>query len=425
MPPNPGTIIHPGKDFLVVLNDDVITPKDVGKQIASQTLVVSPQDLVGLSPLSAQQFENVGIAFNLDLPGGLAVVENDDNWGVGPLGYNAQRFWQVGVRGSGVRIGIADSGIDVTHSTFATLRSNQRLTAFAAFANDGTKVVQHRPDGSLIPDSAAIPTLSHWHGTFCSAILVGEPTGGKARGMAPKAELAVVQVLQEANNGSVASIFAGLSWLADQRCDIISLSLGWEGKHDQWANPIRTLLRQGAVVVAAAGNSFGVPGVPPSDSPANYPLDPDDANQGLFISVGAIDQGNLVADFSGGETVNWSGVQDTWPNGTQTPSPFATAPPRIVPSMVAPGVGIVSASPVSPAGQYRMESGTSMATPHVAGLLALILSALRARTSATPRNAADLFFKSLAPLPGTVVDRSGRGKIDLDRLFSNIDSFGH
>jgi subtilisin family serine protease len=87
--------------------------------------------------------------------------------------------------------------------------------------------------------------------------------------------------------------------------------------------------------------------------------------------------------------------------------------------MVAPGVGIVSAIPGS---KYRLDSGTSMATPHVAGLIAVILSMLRARIStATARDAAMLVLDSLKPLkPGLVLERAGGGRSDVHDLIQRV-----
>src|SRR6185369_7046748 len=118
-----------------------------------------------------------------------------------------------------------------------------------------------------------------------------------------------------------------------------------------------------------------------SRSPANYPLEVLGSPEGILISVGAHDENNLVADFSGGGTADWSQVVN------------------LVPSLVAPGVGIVSARPGTAAGQYLIESGSSMAAPHVAGLLALILDLLRKRApDAKPRDAANLLLDSIVPL---------------------------
>ncbi len=404
--------------WIVKLSERTIPPLDVGRMIGPNLLLYLHEEALELpDDVVESAYNNTIIEFPLDPIGGAAVVANDDNWGVTPLGYDVQRFWDLGARGQGVRLGIADSGMDATHPSFATLLANQRLVSFAGFSIEGIQEIQNRPDGSLVLDSEAQPTFSHPHGTVCGAILVGEPTEGKLRGVAPDAELAVAKVLFEGKTGSVASINSGLLWLAEQNCDIISLSLGWPGKHEEWADAIENLLRQGTVVVAAVGNEFGAVGVGQSRSPANYPIDTSSNNVGLLISVGALAQNGSIWVASGGENVDWSGVTVELANGTTIPSKFVNAAQFIVPTVVAPGVGIISAMPSN---LYGDNTGTSMATPHLAGLIALVLSKLRSTNAqAKPRDAALLVLQSLVDiLPAGIDIRSGRGKVDIDLLLS-------
>ncbi|CAI7980987.1 Intracellular serine protease [Frankia sp. Hr75.2] len=415
--------VLPGSNRLVQLKPDVIPPiTGFGTLVAPNTLLV-PNELADApnQPLIGDVFDNVTIEFPLDPPFafGAGAVENDDNWGIGPEGLDAARFWARGFRGQGVRIGIADSGMDSSHPAFASLTAEGRLVAFAHFNKEAQKQLQRRADGSLLADREAAPTFSHWHGTHCAGVLVGQPTEGKARGMAPSAELAVTRVLEQANEGSVAGIGAGLSWFMEQACDVVSLSLGWPGLHEEWAAAIEALLDAGVVVVVAVGNEFTVAGVPKSRSPANYLTAPSDPAAGILIAVGAHDQTGAIWDDSGGEEVDWSRVKVRQTDGSTRPSIFADVPPRMVPALVAPGVAIVSSIPE---GKYFSSPGTSMATPHIAGLLALVLSALRAHDpSARPRAAADLVLASLADLPPSGTDsRSGGGRVDLDHLLDAI-----
>ncbi|MEO8095095.1 MAG: S8 family serine peptidase [Pseudolysinimonas sp.] len=388
--------------------------------IAPNTLLVPREqvDGVGLSGLG-DVFDNVTIEFELDPPGGAAFVENDDNWGVGSDGLESERFWTRGVRGQGVRIGLADSGMDSTHPAFSSLLTEGRLCGFAHFGKDGVKVTQVGSDGSPLPDRDAVPTFSHWHGTHCCGVLVGEPTDGKARGVAPAAELVVARVLELANEGSVAGIGAGLWWLTEQACDVVSLSLGWPGLHEEWAAPVTALLDAGIVVVAAVGNEFTAVGVPKSRSPANYLAAPNDSTDGVIIPVGAHNRVGEVWDDSGGEVVDWSRVKVGQADGSSRPSVFANHAARVVPSLVAPGVAIVSSVPD---GKYFSTAGSSMAAPHLAGLLALVLSGLRMHDPTTrPRAAADVLLSSLKDLPPAGIDiRSGGGRVDLDKLLESI-----
>jgi subtilisin family serine protease len=404
------TIIRSSDNVLVRCGDDVIQPiAGFGRQIAKSTFLLSKTHPAAERP-PGEEFDNITIEFPIDPIGGATAVPNDDNWGIGPTGFDAQRFWSHGARGQGVRIGIADSGLDLSHPCFANRVASGRPVEFAHFDSDGSAVSQGGASG---------PTFSHWHGTHCAAILVGEATNGKARGMAPGADLTVTRVLGAGNSGTVASVLSGLWWLVDRHCDVISLSLGWPGLHEEWAPPVEAMLAAGAVVVAAVGNEFSIPGERPSRSPANYPISPSDGSQGLLIAVGACDTATVVWDRSGGEDVEWSGVQVRGTDGVLKPSRYASAPKRVIPAMVGPGVDIISAIPN---GEYMSSTGSSMATPHVAGLIALVVSFLRiSDPAARPRTAATRVLQSLADIPPAGQDiRSGGGKVDLNALITSI-----
>ncbi|MGW3361026.1 S8 family peptidase [Streptomyces bungoensis] len=402
--------------LLVNLAPDIIPPLGgVGRLIGPQLLLVDTGDLAALRAdpdIRGDVFPNLEIEFQLDPIGGAATIgPNEDNWGVGSDGLAVEGFWNKGVRGHGVRIGIADSGVDSTHPAFADLVTEKRLVGFAHFDKQGAKVTQTRSDGTLVPDADATPTFGHLHGTHTAAIVVGQPTDGKQRGVAPGAELVVARVLEESNTGSVAGIAAGLWWLTEQSCDVVSLSLGWPGLHEEWAAPIKALLDAGVVVIAAVGNEFDSAGVPKSRSPANYPLPPFDSSSGLLVPVGAHDRTGAVWESSGGQNVDWADVKVLQADGTSRSSIFSTAAEHIVPSMVAPGVEIVSAVPGN---KYAPLDGSSMATPHIAGLTALILSHLRSGDAKVrPRAAADLLLEKLQDIlpPGPDI-RSGGGRID-------------
>jgi hypothetical protein len=86
-------IVLPGSDLMVQLRPEVIPPIiGFGRQIAPHTYVVLSEEAQNLTDPPGDEFENVTIIFPLDLVAGAGFVENDDNWGVGPQGYDAQRF---------------------------------------------------------------------------------------------------------------------------------------------------------------------------------------------------------------------------------------------------------------------------------------------------------------------------------------------
>jgi subtilisin family serine protease len=175
--------------------------------------------------------------------------------------------------------------------------------------------------------------------------------------------------------------------------EIISLSLGWAGLHDEWAEDVRAVTSAGVLVVAASGNEYVENSEMQTRSPGNYPI------AGL-VSVGAHDPNTHVWTKSGGGLISWP-----------KESAFTATTPNMVPSLLAPGDQIVAAAPH---GEYRMEGGSSMATPHFAGLVAAALSGYRKRgrnKSAREISEDLLRFTIDRGDPGVDV-RYGRGVID-------------
>ena len=194
------------------------------------------------------------------------------------------------------------------------------------------------------------------HGTHVASIAVGDGTGGSNaasyNGVAPDAALSVAKVLDSNGSGDDSLAVLGIQWCAARpSVDVISMSLGSDVPSDgQDAISLAVdaaVQNQHKVVVAAAGNSGDVPGSLTSPGSA------DDA-----ITVGA--------------AADWSGSQ-----GGPYLAPFSsrgpTADGRTKPDITAPGVNITAADFSSTSG-YVSESGTSMATPFVAGTALLIMS---------------------------------------------------
>lgn len=191
------------------------------------------------------------------------------------------------------------------------------------------------------------------HGTHVTGTVVGEQItdgtlAGTQYGVAPKAELLHGRV----SNGGRANfddLISGMEWAVKQDADVVSISLGAAGYYTAFIEPIQNANAAGTVVVASAGNTYAGS----STSPGNVY----DA-----ISVGASREDETIASFSGGETIQ---TIDAW--GEKAPSEWPDE--YIVPDVAAPGAGVYSAN-VS--GGYVSQSGTSMAAPHVTGIVALM-----------------------------------------------------
>jgi subtilisin family serine protease len=289
-------------------------------------------------------------------------------WGAEAL--NVPPLWRKGLSGKGVVVGHLDTGIDATHQAL-----RRRLAGFARYDLDG------RHDRRAEPRDSD----GDGHGTHTAGIIVGEVTSKGIIGIAPGALLASAEVIE--GGDVVTRVLQGLEWMLGQRVSIINMSLGLAGFRGAFLAAIQALDDAGILTVAAIGNE----GPGKSRSPGNY--------RGV-ISVGAIDQARQVADFSGHASI-------------------AHDPPAWdVPTLVAPGVDIVSAVQN---GGYASMNGTSMAAPHIAGLAALLKEAVPTATAAQLR---DAIIASCRPVAAAPPARYGAGLPDADNALAHLQATG-
>jgi subtilisin len=254
----------------------------------------------------------------------VAFDESEVTWGLQATKVLASRH-----TGKGIRVTVLDTGLDVGHPDFAG-----RAITTASFIQ-----------GETVQDG-------HGHGTHCIGTACGplRPGALPRYGIAHEAEIFAGKVLSNAGSGGDAGILAGIQWAITNKCPIVSMSLGAAVQVGQafsqvFEHAARRALMAGTLIIAAAGNESQRPGlIAPVGHPANCPS---------IMAVGAVDRSMRVAVFSCG------GLN---PQGGQV-------------DIAGPGVNIRSAW-VRPTG-YRTISGTSMATPHVAGIAALYAEADR------------------------------------------------
>ena len=273
-------------------------------------------------------------------------------WGLQKI--EAARVWdELGVDGSGVRIATLDTGVDITHPDLA----GRMVTDNPGDPRHPGGWMEFDASGNLV---ASAPRDSAYHGTHVAGTIHGGATSGTAIGVAPGAEMMHGLVIP-GGSGSFAQVAAGMQWAvapvdasgnpAGRPADIVSMSLGGNGFQAAMVQPTRAIRALGSFPAFAIGNNCGTLG---TASPGNV-LE--------AVGVGATDSSDSVASFSCGAVVR----KDQWTN------PPADWPASWVkPDISAPGVDVYSASP---GGGYRTLSGTSMATPHTAGAVALMLSA--------------------------------------------------
>jgi subtilisin family serine protease len=230
---------------------------------------------------------------------------------------------------------VLDTGFDLEHPDFAGRPVEARSFIAGEQVQDG-----------------------HGHGTHC----IGTALGAKCPGVRPRygiayeADIYAGKVLSNAGSGADSGILAGIEWAVGNTCAVVSMSLGARVRPGQAFSQVFERVatraqRQGTLIVAAAGNDSSRPAdIWPVSHPANCPS---------IMAVAAIDVQGAIARFSN------RGIN---PDGGQV-------------DIAGPGVDVHSSWPMPT--RYRRISGTSMATPHVAGI-----AALYAEADATARGAA-------------------------------------
>ncbi len=291
------------------------------------------------------------------------------NWGVEAV--NATGAWSLGYSGEGVRILVLDTGVYKDHVAF----QDKLLTLDPTDPTYPGGWARFNSDGIL---QCTEPFDDDGHGTLAASEALGGDGSEYRIGVAPNATLMAAKIMDvypDGTYGTWAQLLAGLQWAANPTtCDgtptglrphIVSMSLGaanYTGTYILGA--LRTLLELNIVLVAAAGNDG--PGT--VDHPGN--------TWGVY-AVGATDVSNNVASFSGGGLVVWPDPPSGWPFKPPYPSSYTK------PDFTAPGVATIGAYTRSTT-DFVAWSGTSAATPHLAGIVALVLEALEALNHTSP-----------------------------------------
>ncbi|MEV8634801.1 S8 family serine peptidase [Streptosporangium sp. NPDC051023] len=274
----------------------------------------------------------------------------------------APEAWQAGFDGKGVKVAVLDTGVDATHQDLAGRVKQTKVFNGDQDVND-----------------------THGHGTHVAATIAG---GVGKKGVAPGADLIIGKVLGADGSGPMSGVIEGMEWAVAEGASVVNMSLG--GDVTDGTDPLSVAVdnlteRTGALFVVAAGND----GKPYSVN------NPGAATSAL--TVGAVDGKDAIATFS-----------SRGPRLDDAPKP----------DLMAPGVGIVAArargtgmgQPVDE--HYTAESGTSMATPHVAGAAAILK---QRHPEWRAGQIKDALMDSAKTLADQQADDVGAGRLDVAR----------
>lgn len=223
---------------------------------------------------------------------------------------NADAVWGT-YTADPVKVAVVDTGIDLAHPDLsANVKGGFSAVSYTTSYKD-----------------------DNGHGTHVAGIVAGANNTIGVVGVAPAADLYAVKVLDRQGSGWVSDIITGLQWAKDNHMQVVNMSLGSSTYSATFDTAVQQTIASGVVVVAAAGNSG------PGSNTVGYP-----AKFAGVIAVSATDSGDTIANFSS--------------RGSEV-------------DLAAPGVNIYSTYKGS---KYSTLSGTSMASPHVAGVAALVLT---------------------------------------------------
>jgi hypothetical protein len=323
----------------------------------------------------------------------------DTSWGVKKI--NAPQVWALGYTGAGIIVGNIDTGVNYNHVDLA----DHLWDGGIPYPNHGWDFASNDND----------PMDQSGHGTQTSGIVCGDGTAGFLTGVAPDATLMCLRA-----GGSESSIWQSQDFCIANGADIITSSLSWKypsnPDYETWRDQTSAELLAGIVHSNSIGNQGNQPGTYPIPyniaTPGNCPpawLHPDQTLIGGLSSTmgcGAVDPNDQIMGYSGRGPAAW----ENGPTYTDYPYNGGAQMGLLKPDVSAPTnvetIGFPGNS------SYDMSfGGTSAATPHLGGAMALLLSA---DTSLTPEDVTQIIQMAAVDLGAPGKDNEyGAGRIDV------------
>jgi subtilisin family serine protease len=286
---------------------------------------------------------------------------------------NAPLCWQQGLTGQGILVAVVDTGVNYKHPDL-----KKRMW------KGDSESPRHGYDFENDNDD---PADDNGHGTATAGLVAGDGTSGTRTGVAPEATILAIRV-----GGLERNFWEGLQFALDRKARVISMSLTWKypssPDYPGWRRVCETILAASVLHANSIGNqgddlttyplpfNLAAPGNCPS--PWLHPLQARRGRLASPIAVGATDSGDRLLAYSGRGPVAWDALPY---NDYPYTAGDAAKAGLLKPDVCAPGPGTISCNYLYPsqrrAKPYRSFGGTSAATPHVAGCLAILAQACR------------------------------------------------
>ena len=261
-------------------------------------------------------------------------LEYDNAWGVKKIGTPAVHA--AGVWGDGVKVAVIDTGIDYIHD-------DPDDTPYVV----DPEFLHNYKGGYNFLNNTTDPMDDNGHGTHVAGILAAEKNGYLVSGVAPHVDLYGLKILDASGNGDESNLILALQWAIDNHMNVVNMSLGTHTNVPAMQTAVENAAAAGIILVAASGNTVTIQDLIygcPVAYPAAYP----------------------------------QVLSTTFTNTNNALTGFSCTGPEV--DFASPGDNIISTVPIGPCQNcdphgYKALSGTSMASPHLAGAVALLLSA--------------------------------------------------
>ncbi|MCB0390462.1 MAG: S8 family serine peptidase [Bdellovibrionales bacterium] len=309
-----------------------------------------------------------------------------DNWGAANVG--ADKAWQKGARGEGVKVAVIDSGADIYHQSLKEqIDINQNEIPGNGLDDDGNGYVDDYNGYSFVTHDDDVSSSS-LHGTHVSGIIAAqhfdmEVKTDKMQGIAPGSKIVPLKFIDVDGGGLVSDAIAAIDYALSRGAKVINASWGG-GCSESLRVKINQLVNHDVLFIAAAGNSYNnIDVLEEAEYPAAYSTE-------SMLTVGAITRFNGMALFSnyGEEKVH----------------------------LFAPGERIISTIPNQ---SYQSLDGTSMSTPFVSGAAAVLWSL---QPTLTAQDVKSLILQSVRVEKDESYPNITNGRLDLACAVSKLNN---